>query len=53
MTEEAGFEVRDRLSPSQVDDLLRMYRNEWWSSARTRAGVERMLAASDLLVRDR
>ncbi len=49
MTEEAGFAVRDRLSPSQVDDLLRMYRNEWWSSARTRAGVERMLAAADQL----
>ena len=49
MTEEVGFEIRDRLSPAQVDDLLRLYRNEWWSSARTRADVEQMLPASDLL----
>jgi GNAT superfamily N-acetyltransferase len=49
MTQEPAFEVRNQLSPPQVDDLLRLYRNEWWSSARTRADVERMLPASDLL----
>jgi predicted GNAT family N-acyltransferase len=49
MTEAPGFEVRDRLTPAQVDDLLRLYRNEWWTAERTRPDVERMLAASDLL----
>ena len=42
-------EVRDCLSPAQVDDLLRLYANEWWTAQRTRPDVERMLAASDLL----
>ena len=49
MTKDPVFEVRDHLSSSQVDDLLRMYRSEWWSSDRSRADVERMLPATDLL----
>ena len=49
MTREPVFEVRDHVSPSQVDDLLRLYGSEWWSSERTRADVERMLLGSDLL----
>lgn len=44
-----GFEVRGSLSPAQVDDLMRLYGNEWWTAQRTRPDVERMLAASDLL----
>jgi len=49
MNQELDFDVRDRLSPTQVDDLLRLYANEWWSKERTRPEVERMLGASDLL----
>ena len=49
MTKGLEVEVRDRLTPAQVDDLLRLYGNEWWSAQRTRPDVERMLAASDLL----
>jgi GNAT superfamily N-acetyltransferase len=49
MSESAEYEVRDRLSTSQVDDLVRLYGNEWWSNTRTRADVERMLQSSDLL----
>lgn len=49
MTQGLEFEVRDRLSSAQVEDLLRLYGNEWWSKDRTRPDVERMLEASDLL----
>jgi len=49
MSQEVEFEVRDHLSPAQVDDLVRLYGNEWWSNKRTRPDVEEMLLASDLL----
>jgi len=49
MSQGLEFEVRDRLSSAQVEDLLRLYGNEWWSKDRTRPDVKRMLAASDLL----
>jgi GNAT superfamily N-acetyltransferase len=42
-------EVRGALSPSQIDDLMRLYANEWWTQDRTRPDVERMLSDSDLL----
>jgi GNAT superfamily N-acetyltransferase len=50
MSQELEFEVRDQLSEAQVDDLVRLYGNEWWSKGRTRPDVEQMLAASDLLI---
>jgi GNAT superfamily N-acetyltransferase len=50
MNQEVEFEVRDRLSPAQVDDLVRLYGGEWWSKGRTRPDVEQMLVASDLLI---
>jgi len=50
MSQGLEFEVRNRLSSAQVEDLLRLYGNEWWSAQRTRPDVERMLAASDLLL---
>jgi predicted GNAT family N-acyltransferase len=49
MTQEPRFEVRDHVSSSHLDDLLRLYGNEWWSKERTRSDVESMLLASDLL----
>jgi GNAT superfamily N-acetyltransferase len=49
MSRTDALEVRDRLAPAQVEDLLRLYGNEWWTAQRTRPDVERMLAATDLL----
>ncbi len=49
MTHPFQCEVRDSLSPAQVDDLMALYANEWWTRNRTRPHVERMLADSDLL----
>ena len=49
MTHGLECEVRDALSPSQVDDLMGLYANEWWTKDRTRPDVERMLDDSDLL----
>jgi GNAT superfamily N-acetyltransferase len=43
------FEIERVLTRSQVDDLLDLYGGEWWTMERTRADVERMLAASDLV----
>ena len=49
MTQEPTFEIRNSLSTSQTEDLLRLYANEWWSAERTRSDVERMLLATDFL----
>lgn len=49
MGEEPVFAIRDSLSASHVDELLSLYSSEWWTKARTRADVERMLAATDLV----
>jgi GNAT superfamily N-acetyltransferase len=44
------FDQLDRLEAGQVDDLLRMYQEEWWSRMRRRSDVEKMLAHSDVVV---
>lgn len=49
MRPELECETRRDLSPSQVDDLMGLYANEWWTRDRARGDVERMLAESDLL----
>ena len=38
------------LTDDHVDDLLRLYRNEWWSDGRERDDVVRMLDGSDEVV---
>ena len=38
------------LSPSHVEDLCRLYQNEWWTRTRRREDVERMLKYCDALV---
>jgi GNAT superfamily N-acetyltransferase len=43
-------EVRYEVEPGRVGQLLDLYAGEWWTSARTRADVERMLDASDVVV---
>ena len=38
------------LSEQQIDDLLELYRQEWWTKGRDPEGVRRALQASDLIV---
>ena len=40
----------DELADEHVDDLLRLYRNEWWTEGRERDDVVRMLDGSDEVV---
>jgi N-acetyltransferase len=40
----------DALSESQIDDLHRLYQNEWWTKGRTIEDVRRMLDATRVLV---
>ena len=44
-----AFEAIDRLSEAQIEDLHRLYQNEWWTKGRTLDDVRRMLAHSDVL----
>jgi GNAT superfamily N-acetyltransferase len=44
------FEVIDRLSDEQLEDLYRMYQAEWWTRGRKKADIENMLEHSDLIV---
>lgn len=43
------YTLRHQLTPAQVDQLVELYRNEWWCKHRTKADVQRMLAHVDLL----
>ncbi len=49
-TRPPSYEVSDRLTAEQADELLRLYRGEWWSRRRTSGDVARLLAGSDLIV---
>lgn len=40
----------NRLTPSQEEDLVRLYQGEWWTRARRLPDVHRMLAGSDVVV---
>lgn len=40
----------DALSENHVDDLHRLYRNEWWTETRERQELPKMLDGSDELV---
>src|SRR5262249_40829009 len=40
----------DTLSESQIEDLYRLYKNEWWTKARTMEDVRRMLDAACIIV---
>lgn len=44
------LELVDELTPSQVDQLVELYRAEWWTTDRERNDVERMLAGSDVVL---
>lgn len=38
------------LTDSHIDDLLELYRNEWWTETREREELPQMVASSDELV---
>jgi predicted GNAT family N-acyltransferase len=44
------LQVQDRLTNSQVEDLLRLYQSEWWSRGRQEADVRQMLQHCDEIV---
>jgi GNAT superfamily N-acetyltransferase len=45
-----GDEAISRLSDAQIEDLVRLYQEEWWTKGRTREDVRRMLAHTDFTV---
>ena len=45
-----GFELVNELSPEQIDQLVELYRSEWWTTGRERSDVERMLEGSDVVL---
>jgi predicted GNAT family N-acyltransferase len=44
------IELVHRLTPRQIDRLVELYRNEWWTTNRERVDVERMLEGSDVVL---
>jgi GNAT superfamily N-acetyltransferase len=40
----------ESLNESQVEDLHRLYQNEWWSRDRTLDATRRMLAAAEIFI---
>jgi GNAT superfamily N-acetyltransferase len=49
-TRHPDLAVRDGLTPMQVDQLLQLYRGEWWSRRRSAADVRRILEGSNAVV---
>ena len=45
-----NYEPLDCLSETQTEDLIRMYRSEWWTRGRRPEDVQRMLEHADLVV---
>lgn len=44
-----GFLVSDELTDRQLEQLMVLYKGEWWSNTRTLPDVQRMLHSSDIL----
>jgi GNAT superfamily N-acetyltransferase len=44
------LELVNELIPSQIDQLVELYRKEWWTTGRQRSDVARMLAGSDVVL---
>lgn len=44
-----NYRVVHELTDPQIDQLVELYKPEWWTSHRTRAGVEEMLRHSSIL----
>lgn len=45
-----GLELVYQLEPQQIDQLVELYRSEWWTTERERGEVECMLAGSDVVL---
>ena len=45
-----NYRIVETLTESQVSDLMDLYKNEFWSDKRTREGVVKMLAATDVII---
>lgn len=45
-----NYQVVEQLSETQISDLLDLYKNEFWSQQRTCEEIEKMLAASDIII---
>lgn len=43
------YEFIDRLNEAQIDQLMALYRNEWWTKERKLEDVRRMLAHTDFI----
>ena len=43
------YRIVHQLNDRQIDQLVALYQPEWWTSHRTRAGVEEMLQHSSIL----
>jgi predicted GNAT family N-acyltransferase len=44
------FHTTDRLTASQIQELIRLYQSEWWTKGRTEEDVQQMLRHCDLIV---
>jgi len=44
------YRIVEILTESQVSDLMDLYKNEFWSGKRTLQDVEKMLAATDVII---
>ena len=45
-----NVQIIDKLSEAQIDDLVQLYRLEWWSGDRQPEAVRQMLQYSDVII---
>jgi len=45
-----NYQVVNQLNEIQISELVKLYKNEFWSHKRTEEGVVKMLAASDIII---
>jgi predicted GNAT family N-acyltransferase len=45
-----GYRIVHQLTEKQIDELVTLYHNEFWSNQRTRGGVVKMLQNTNLIV---
>jgi hypothetical protein len=45
-----SYTVVSQLNEQQISELVELYKNEFWSCKRTCPEVDKMLAASDIII---
>ena len=45
-----GFELVERLTPAQVEELHALYRGEWWTNSRTAEDTRRIVTGSQVVL---